>query len=93
MSAYPFSVFKRADRPGYLVAFKGSNGEYLPPVSTKKRTEEEALQVAFQWLRDGIPQKHAAVKVKDLSLKDAVRKIKTKSEAEILLKEMKRPFL
>jgi hypothetical protein len=90
MNAYPFSVFKRADRPCYPVAFKGNDGQYLPPVSTKKKTEEEALQVAFKWLRDGIPQKQADVKVKDLSLKDAARKIRTKSEAEILLKEMRR---
>jgi hypothetical protein len=56
MNAYPFSIFKRADRPCYLVSFKDDNGKYLPPFSTKKKTEAEALKVAFQWLRDGIPQ-------------------------------------
>jgi integrase len=90
MNAYPFSVFKRANRSCYSVSFKDSGGKYLPPVSTKKKNEAEALQVAFQWLRDGIPQKQAALKVKDLSLKDTARKIKTKAEAETLLKEMKR---
>lgn len=57
MSAYPFSVFKRADRPSYLVSFKDESGNYLPPLSTKKKTEAEAMDVAFKWLRDGIPQK------------------------------------
>ncbi|MDR0475000.1 MAG: site-specific integrase [Treponema sp.] len=90
MNAYPFSVFKRANRPCYSVSFKDSSGKFLSPISTKKRTEAEALQVAFQWLRDGIPQKQAALKVLDLSLKDAARKIKTKAEAETLLNEMKR---
>jgi integrase len=90
MNAYPFSVFKRANRSCYSVSFKDSNGKFLSPISTKKRTEAEALQVAFQWLRDGIPQKQATIKVKDLSLKDAARKIKTKAEAEVLLNEMKR---
>ncbi|MDR0494472.1 MAG: site-specific integrase, partial [Treponema sp.] len=90
MNAYPFSVFKRANRSCYSVSFKDGSGKFLSPISTKKRTEAEALQVAFQWLRDGIPQKQAAMKVKDLSLKDAARKIKTKAEAETLLNEMKR---
>jgi integrase len=90
MNAYPFSVFKRANRSCYSVSFKDSGGKFLSPISTKKRTEDEALLVAFQWLRDGIPQKQAALKVKDLSLKDAARKIKTKDEAETLLNEMKR---
>ncbi len=54
MSVYPFSVFKRARRPNYLVSFKDNNGTYLPPVSTEK----EAIDIAFKWLRDGIPQKN-----------------------------------
>ena len=35
-------------------------------------------------------KKRTKIKVQNLSLKDTVRQIKTKSEAEILLKEMKR---
>ena len=90
MSAYPFSVFKRADRPCFLVSFKDETGKYLPPLSTKKKTEDEAVAVAFQWLRDGIPQKKAAVRVSDLSMKDMVRKIKTGNEAEAVLSELRR---
>jgi integrase len=90
MSAYPFSVFKRADRPCFLVSFKDGTGNYLPPVSTKKKTEGEAMEIAFKWLRDGIPQKKAAAKEHDLSLKDLARKIETITEAEIVLAEMKR---
>jgi len=90
MNAYPFSVFKRADRPCFLVSFKDEAGNYLPPVSTKKKTENEAMEVAFKWLRDGIPQKKAAIRVSDLSLKDTVRKIKAGEEAETLLTELRR---
>jgi len=89
--ALPFSVFKRADRPCYSVKFKNeSTGEYYPAISTRQKTEAEAMKTAFAWLRDGIPQKRTSIKVQDLSLKDTARQIKTKEEAEILLKELKR---
>jgi len=93
MKSLPFSVFKRAGRPCYLVAFKNEEtGEYYPAISTRQKTEAEAVKTAFAWLRDGIPQKRETVKVQvqDLSLKDTARKIKTKAEAEILIEEMKR---
>jgi hypothetical protein len=90
VNEYPFSIFKRADRPCYLVSFKDENGKYLSPVSTKKRTEAEAIQTAFFWLRDGIPQKRAPLKVNQLSFKDTARKIETVAEAEIILKELAR---
>ena len=90
MNAYPFSVFKRTDRPCFLVSFKDDAGKYLPPLSTKKKTEEEAREVAFKWLRNGIPQKKVAVRVSDLSMKDMVRKIKAGEEAETLLTELRR---
>jgi hypothetical protein len=77
MNAYPFSIFKRADRSCYSVSFKDANGKYLRPISTGKKTEKEAMEVAFKWLRDGIPQKNAALKVNDLSLKNVAREIKS----------------
>jgi integrase len=91
MKNLPFSVFKRADRPCYSVSFKNdATGKYYPAISTRQKTEADAVKTAFTWLRDGIPRKRAPVKVQDLALKDAARKIKTKAEAEILLEEMKR---
>nr|AGS53298.1 hypothetical protein [uncultured bacterium contig00013] len=96
MNAYPFSVFKRADRSCYSVSFKDANGKYLRPVSTGKKTEKEAIQAAFQMLRDGIPQNKpsaketAVVSVQDLAFKDMVRKIKTGEEAENILAELRR---
>jgi integrase len=91
MRSLPFSVFKRANRPCYSVSFKNeATGEYYPAISTRQKTEAEAVKTAFAWLRDGIPQKRMPVKVQDLALKDVARKIKTKSEAEILLEEIKR---
>ena len=94
MNAYPFSLFKRVDRNCYSVAFKGEDGKYLPPVSTGKKDEKEAMQAAFQMLRDGIPKsknkKQKTVTVQDLTLKDTVRKIKTPEEAQVILDELRR---
>ena len=93
MNAYPFSIYKRADRSCFSVAFKDANGKYLPPVSTGKKTETEAIQAAFAMLRDGIPQgKKNTVTVHDLSLKDMVRKMNTGNEADIVLSDMKRSW-
>ncbi|MDR0409422.1 MAG: site-specific integrase [Spirochaetaceae bacterium] len=64
MHAHPFSVFKRAGRPFYVVSFKDeATGRYLPAVSTKKTTEAEAIKTAYEWLRDGIPHKGGRVGV------------------------------
>jgi len=90
MNAYPFTVFKRSNRPYYFVSYKDASGKFLSPVSTKMRTEKEAMQVAFAWLRDGIPKKNEALKVQDLSLIDVARKIKTVGEVENLLSELRR---
>jgi integrase len=89
MNAYPFSIFKRADRPFYMVSFKDNNGKFLSPISTKKKTEDEAFKIAYQWLRDGVPKKDKTVTVQDLSLINAARRI-TGSEAEIVINELKR---
>ena len=86
MNAYPFSVYKRADRSCYSVKFKNeSTGEYYPAISIRQKTEAEAMKTAFKWLRDGIPRKQTSIKVQNLSLKDTARQIKTIEEAEILL--------
>ena len=90
MDAYPFCIFKRADRPCFLVKFKDDAGKYLPPVSTKKNTRDEAMQVAFKWLKDGIPQKNSVVRVNDLSVKDMARKLKQGDDVDTLLTELNR---
>jgi len=52
----PFSVFRRAGRRFYYVAFKNEKtGDYLPAISTRQETEAGAVSIAFQWLKDGIP--------------------------------------
>jgi len=93
MNAYPFSIFKRADRPSFLVSFKDENGNYLPPLSTKKKSREDALQVAFRWLKEGIPQKQEKTTVQNLSLKNAAKKIDSESEARIIINELKQSGL
>jgi len=44
---YPFSIFKRADRPSYLVSFKDNEGRYLPPLSTKKKQKMKHYKLHF----------------------------------------------
>jgi len=90
MNAYPFSLYKRSNRPYYFVSYKDENGKPLNPISTKMKDEKEALQVAFNWLRCGVPKKNKVVSVGELSLKDTARKIKSEKEAELLLSELKR---
>jgi len=90
MNACLFSIYKRADRSCYSVSFKDADGNYLRPISTGKKTENEAREIAYLWLRDGIPHNKKELKVHDLSLKDVARKIKSKEEAEILLAELRR---
>ena len=90
MNAYPFSVYKRADRPYYLVQFNDESGKQLPAISTKQKTEEEAVRKAFQWLRDGIPQKQNTVRVHNLSLRETVKNLKDPSDAETMIAELKR---
>ena len=90
MNAYPFSIFKRADRSCYSVSFKDTNGKYLRPVSTGKRTEDEAIQAALQMLRDGIPKKQNTVTVQDLSFQNMARNVKTGTQAETILDELRR---
>jgi integrase len=72
------------------VSYKDPSGKFLSPISTKKTTEKEAMKVAFDWMRDGIPKKNALLKVQDLALKDVVQKLKTEAEAETLLAELQR---
>jgi integrase len=88
--SFPFSIFKRADRSYYSVSFKDQNGKYLPPVSTRKKNKDDALQAAFKMLSEGIPQKEKTVTVRDLSLRDGARKIKSKEDADIVLSELQR---
>jgi len=90
MNALPFSLFKRADRSCYSVSFKDTTGKYLRPVSTGKKTEPEAIQAAFQMLQNGIQQKQNTVTVQDLTYRDMARNVKTETEAELILTELKR---
>ena len=75
MHANPFSLFKRKDRSCYSVAFKDKDGKYLCPVSTSKKTEKEALQMAFQMLGGEKPEHSNAVTSQELVIKDMAWKI------------------
>jgi hypothetical protein len=93
VNKYPFSIFKRSDRTCFSVAFKSESGKYLKPISTGKKTEDEAFRVAFQWLRDGVPQRQEKanpLSVNQMFLQDFVRKLEGKADVAVILKELKR---
>ena len=88
----PFSVFKRADRRFYLVKFKNNKtGGYFPPLSTKKETEGEAIQVAFEWLKNGVPCQKESIPFKQYTLRDLAKKAEINdSDAMFICKELQR---
>ena len=90
MNARPFSLFKRKDRSCYSVAFKDKDGKYLPPVSTGKKTEAEAEQVAYLMLSGAKPEHKSAVTTRELVIKDIARQFQTLEDAGLLLDEFKR---
>jgi hypothetical protein len=70
------------------VSFKNeATGEYYPAISTRQKTEAEAVKTAFAWLRDGIPKKRIPVNVQDMAIKDVARKIKTKARRKSCLRK------
>ena len=55
MSDLPFCVFKRKRSKYYYVKFKDFKGKYLPALSTKQLDKSLAIEVSFEWLREGKP--------------------------------------
>ena len=85
----PFSVFKRANRPSYLVAFKNElTGTYLPPISTRQTDEDAAFKVAYEWYKNGVPNKDKVVNLKEYSLRDLAKEV-DKVDAESIVNELK----
>jgi len=86
----PFSVFKRANRPSYLVAFKNEKtGAYLHPISTRQTDEAAAIKVAYEWFRSGVPQKDKVIDLKEYTLRDFA-KVADLADAELIVTELKR---
>ncbi len=70
----PFSVFKRASRPSYLVAFKNEKtGNYLPPISTRQTDRTAAIKTAYDWYKNGVPQKNKVIEIKEYTLRDLAK--------------------
>jgi integrase len=93
LESLPYSIFKRANRPYYLVSFKDEiTGQYLPAISTKQLTKAGAVKTAIQWLRDGIPQKGStAIDLQKLSLRSLFRDAAlTLDDAAFFIEELKR---
>jgi integrase len=88
----PFSVFRRAGRRYYYVSFKNEiTGGYLPAISTKQEKEADAVQTAFQWFREGVPQRGGAVSLKKYTLRDMAKEADvTAADCEYICKELKR---
>ena len=92
MKHLPFSVFKKNDRRFFSVSFKNEQtGEYLPPISTRKESKSDAIQTAFDWLRNGIPKQGEIINSKKYSLRDMAKESDiTKADAEFICKELQR---
>ena len=92
MNKLPFSIFKRGNRRYFYVRFRNQQtGEYLPVVSTKKETKAEAMQTAFEWLKNGIPQKGEIIDFKKYTLRDMAKEADiSKADAEFICKELQR---
>jgi integrase len=88
----PFSVFARAGRPYFYVAFKNENtGRYLPAISTKKEIKEDAILQAWVWYREGIPHKDGALDIKTRALRDTIRHAAVSmQDAEFIIGELRR---
>ena len=86
----PFSVFKRANRPSYLVAFKNEKtGAYLPLISTRQTDEAAAIKIAYEWYRNGVPKKDKVIDIKEYTLRDLAKEANL-SDAESVINELKR---
>ena len=92
MNQLPFSIFKKNDRRFLYVSFKNEQtGKYLPAISTKKETRAEAIKIAFEWLRYGIPSKNESINIKKYSLRDMAKEVDVnKADAEFICKELRR---
>jgi hypothetical protein len=90
-AGHPFSVFKRGGRPCYVVQFKNEAGEFLPARSTGQETKAAAIETAYRWMREGIPQKNGVVSAEAYKILDAIRKTDfTKAEGEKIASELRR---
>jgi integrase len=93
LDSLPYSIFKRSDRPYYLVSFKNEiTGEYLPAISTKQVTKSAATKTIIEWLRDGIPQKKGStISLNTLTLRSVFKEAElTMDDAVFFIDEMKR---
>jgi hypothetical protein len=92
MKNLPFLVFRRSKRPFYSVRLKNEQtGKYLPEMSTKKETKTEVIKTAFDWFKNGIPQKGETINLKKYSLRDMAKEADiTKADAEFICKELQR---
>jgi hypothetical protein len=88
----PFSVFSRAGRPYFYVAFKNEKtGRYLPAISTKKELRDEAVRQAWVWYREGIPGKGGVLDLKTRILRDTVRNADiSMPDAEFIIEDLRR---
>jgi len=93
MAKLPFLVYRRAGRRFYSVEFKNTEtGEKLPAISTRKEVKTEAIEIAFQWLKDGIPTKQGeTVRAKEYTLRDMARKADASpDDCAFICKELQR---
>ncbi len=68
-----YSLFKRQNSPFFYVQLRNpQTGKYLPPKSTGKTEESEALLVVADWLKNGIPDREGRKETRDLYTVDTI---------------------
>lgn len=91
----PFILRKRSDRDGtYYVTFKSTlDSTATVTRSTGKRNKNEALMVAFEWYKNGLPEKKQKEEkpIEQLSVINAIRKGKVSDDTvNDLMRELER---
>jgi hypothetical protein len=79
-----------------LVSFKNEKtGEYFPAISTKQDSEKAAIEIAFKWLREGIPAKAGPIPAEKYTLRKMAEAANlSKTDAEYICQELvRRGFL
>jgi len=73
-----------------MVAFKNEKtGAYLYPISTRQTDEAAAIKVAYEWFKNGVPNKDKVMVIKEYTLRDLAKEADL-ADTELIVSELKR---
>ena len=87
-----YSVYKRKGRPYYYVKYRNTAGEYLSSaICTGTEDRAAALNTAYQWMIEGIPQKEGEGITDIYQLRAAFQKADlSTADADFFVKDLQR---